>query len=444
MGNRILKVVVDILVIETRALEPPYVGQTVSVPLGFRDHHWFDTTGPHVTTARVISHPHAGKHPRTGVAEQPIWDTRLRGDGWSASWAAERPTTGCTTITGTIYADINGHEDEVRGRITRVQTIRTRLRRAPTVQGWEPVPGTIQYSEVQEFPIQFESDHLSIDSDNVHRIIGVLIELDLEDVGSRPLRPPFLPSTTSVFGNSVWALDQELPILRRFSLDGANPAMEHIFPGPILDQSTSRFRRIHADRYGCWVVSKDEIFRTAFDESGSMHTSLISSTSIARSVSHPTTGSLLVIAPTLPGTRILPGVRKLESIQLLESPAAIYGIDGSLKSISVPAGIVQSALSGPSYFLILTRTQSLNRGVEFRLTKIHLDGRAESGPEFSFTESHPYPLLTSCNPTRIRVGNVFYRVGDDLSVSDSTQTPYDIARSGQAGEGPELAHLISA
>ncbi|ROZ85974.1 hypothetical protein EEB19_24365 [Gordonia sp. OPL2] len=184
-----------------------------------------------------------------------MWQGLLRGYGWTATWTGPRPLTGPVELTGYFGSSLN-HDDEgrVRGRITRVQII-SQVSRCVGDTMKLADDTACRYREVELAPFSHH-DAEPCDIGGVqYRDIATLIDLDLDDVPPRTLRPQVLPGHVSSADAAVWVADSELPIVARIDTT-TDHATEYVLPG-----RGDTYRRVAATPSGCWVTGRDALYR---------------------------------------------------------------------------------------------------------------------------------------------------------------------------------------
>ncbi|RVW09619.1 hypothetical protein EGT67_09105 [Prescottella agglutinans] len=370
MPNRTLTVYVPGWIIEDRSLDPPSVGAVMSALLQFDRRH---PRAPREATSELVAlaRPVFGRNPVVYPDGTTRWPTILRGDGWSAEWAADRPMTGYVRLAGTLFAQLDltdtlaDQGDPVRGLVTRVRVI-TR-----------PDDGREHgYLDVDVSPSRFDG----------HDTTGVLVDLDLGAVPNPPLRPALIPASVSAHGTDVWVLDRDLPVLVRLANATTNPvATEHALPAAILRPSAPRMRRVHADRTGCWVTGADGILRCTLEADGSLSTAWVDEGDARTSDGCDDT--VLAIGPTHPGMR-LDRDAGVVPIDLPSEPARLVRPGSLPVPVALPPGSVQSTTSTAGGFALLM-WRSKER--DYRIVTVTLDGTVTTGERLVFDEAHPFP-----------------------------------------------------
>ncbi|WP_182358178.1 hypothetical protein [Tomitella gaofuii] len=278
--------------IEDGDVLPPAVGDVATLPLRFIESDATVDSGSTIEsdtgderTAKI----NALLLPRSG---DPVWQYTgsvggrrwewsgvLQGDGWTAVWSGRRPRTGQVELTGRFSSNLDGDVGgSVRGRVTRVQVVSERLSRGRG-GSWIVKPGHRRYRDVESAPRFFEQPwrDAAIDAeiaaekaagrpppvfvtgarfmpDEVDDDLGVLVDLDLDDVPPIPPRPRFVPGDASAAGDRWWVSDADLPLVA--AVDGAGAATEYVLPGPAVGR-----RRVSATPTGCWVTGSDGVYR---------------------------------------------------------------------------------------------------------------------------------------------------------------------------------------
>ncbi|ORI15812.1 DUF6578 domain-containing protein [Rhodococcus sp. 1168] len=184
----------------------------------------------------------------------------MLGDGWSAEWLSDQPLAGRVDLTGMLTFNISSSENpaRVRGRVRRVQLVEQRIE--PTDSGWRVVDGTERLTEVESAPHHFWSNRHTAPAEEHVQATGVLVDLDVDDVPAATVE--FVAGAVSVDGLDVWVMDRSNPILLHVDTGSTPPrVVEYLVPltiEPPIDQWT---RKVRADRDGCWITSRYEVFR---------------------------------------------------------------------------------------------------------------------------------------------------------------------------------------
>ncbi len=247
-------------VFDDGGLTPPACGDLIDVELTFHpDGHACSPLGQ---TMRATVRPIFG-HAPSGRPDGPLhWPLEVLGDGWCAAWISDRPLAGQVEFTGMLIAGSSraGYADpaQTRGRVRRVRLVEQRCE--PTGRGMRLVAGTERLTEIEATPHRNWSDPHMPPAEAPFRKTGVLVDLDTHDV---PLTTSgFVAGAVSVDGPDVWVMDRSNPILLHLDTRSTPPrVVEYLVPltiEPPIDQWT---RRVHADRDGCWITSRCEVFR---------------------------------------------------------------------------------------------------------------------------------------------------------------------------------------
>ncbi|MCX5044044.1 hypothetical protein OG921_12780 [Aldersonia sp. NBC_00410] len=424
---------VDGWTIEDGGLDPPAVGAVLSTWLVFQQGATPDRDHPEASALWAVADPLIDRSPTVGRDGRPDWTIILRGDGWSAIWHTERPVIGQVEVTGTLSVDCNSRAHAVRGRITRVRLITTTIRRVDDARGgWKAVPGTRRYTDIDTAPRWFEKTTDLGDGDVVDRHIGVLVELDLDDVPPAALRPRIWPGAVSGFGTDLWILDRELPVLARVREAAHAPVVsEHVFPAPAL--ATGPWRRVFADSGGCWITGIDGVFRCVLRPDGSVESRRSDDRAAWRAVSHG--DILLAVDRTLPGLQVDAQAAQVIPVELTERPARILRPDAPTVPVDLPDGAVQSLIATATGFAVLLRIREPNEGtVEFRIATVTLDGQVSVGSGFWIEERHAYPVFALDDPLLLLTRRSIFGVGDDSTAALVHTFPRPVLPSGgQAG-----------
>ncbi|WP_182359296.1 hypothetical protein [Tomitella gaofuii] len=176
---------------------------------------------------------------------------------------------GRVELTGTLVVGIgwtsSNNAARVRGRVRRVRLVEQRCEHVE--RGIRAVDGAERLTEVESTPHRFWSDPV-VDEDG-YRATGVLVDLDVHDVPTAKLE--FVAGAVSVDGPDVWVMDRSDPVLLHVDTRSTPPrVVEYLLPltiEPPVDQWT---RRVHADRDGCWITSRYEVFRCDHDDDGTL------------------------------------------------------------------------------------------------------------------------------------------------------------------------------
>lgn len=269
---RILTVLVGTLPIEDGQTPPPVVGEVGRYWLLFVE-ATRDVPDATVVTVRARAEPLGDGSPQRGGLmwdgtvrdEPPHWPTMLHGNGWSASWSAPRPVVGEVAVRGTVVADLGfGAHGSVRGRVTRARTVTETF---DTTDPDQPrVPALQRLHEVDTGPRWFDhgrapgpGGHGTVPRIPYEVEVGVLVDLDLDDVPPLPLRPSIVPGALSVSGSDVWVADARLPCV--VGLRDGRVVTRFDWPGRILSADESRGRGVHADGDGAWITGPDGVHR---------------------------------------------------------------------------------------------------------------------------------------------------------------------------------------
>ncbi|WP_051461662.1 hypothetical protein [Tomitella biformata] len=169
---------------------------------------------------------------------------------------------GRVELTGRLIAGIRwigpGVPTRVQGRVRRVQIVEQRVE--PTDRGLRVVDGTERLTEVDATPYRFWSDGDLTSAEDHFQATGVLVDLDLDDVPDA--KEEFVAGAVSVDGRYVWVMDRSNPILLRLDTGSTPPrVVEYLLPLTIEPPTDYWTRKVHADRYGCWITSRYEVFR---------------------------------------------------------------------------------------------------------------------------------------------------------------------------------------
>ncbi len=400
-----MTVLVDELAIEDGAIPPPEVGTVTSFPLLFSE---AAPSEPDVVTIRARLDP-APRPPilRRGggrETEQWHWSGLLRGDGWTASWQGSRPATGHVEMTGRFHGvlgiDASG---SVRGRVTRVRVVSVDVARTTgNPNSWKLLPDRQRtYREVEKSPRFFDDERHRENGEDVRRVeIGVLIDLDIDDVPEPPLRPRLVAADVSTCEGDIWVLDNTLP--KVVHVDETRKATEYLIPGDVRPS-----RRVWATPTGCWISGPDGTYRVTVDEP-------------ARKIDDQltTTGAVL-------GEAFLACTSRF--------PWQIHSPDRDPVRVDVPDGTAVTATADGRVFVAVARFRDRENARHYRLIRISQSGEVAVGPPLPDSEDHDEPSLNG-RPLIVIQGNTAMKIAPDLSVETTTRLPRRFLRAGSVGE----------
>ncbi|WP_200172947.1 DUF6578 domain-containing protein [Tomitella cavernea] len=266
-ADRTITVFVPGWVFDDGGLAPPARSDVIDVELTF--HPDGRAPSPCGQTVRATARPIFGHAPSVGPDGPLRWPLELLGDGWSAEWLSDQPLAGRVALAGMLVAGTgwtpSGNPARVRGRVRRVRLVEQRFEHVE--RGIRAVDGTERLTEVESTPRRHWSDP-GIAEDGF-RATGVLVDLDVHDVPAA--KPEFVAGAVSVDGPDVWVMDRSDPVLLHIDTRSTPPrVVEYLLPltiEPPVDQWT---RRVHADRGGCWITSRHEVFRCDRDDDGTL------------------------------------------------------------------------------------------------------------------------------------------------------------------------------
>lgn len=397
-GRRTLVVEVEEVAIEDGEIAPPRVGAVTACPLRFVELA-SDADDVVTVTAQLEAsdRPPILQYTGEDTPRRWQWSGLLRGDGWTASWRGFRPLTGRVELTGRFYGGL-GYDTagRVRGRVTRARIVSERFGRRAGTGSWNIVPGHRQLRDVDAAPRFFdrewksETDLVDVDND-----IGVLIDLDLDDVPALPARPRIVPGGVSAAGGLLWVVDRELPIL--VSVDGDRVAREHVLPGAI-----GVSRRIWATPTGCWIGGSDGLFRVEAGGAPERIDDVEVHTAAVRGE------TLLACRPAGAWT--------------LHTP------DDETVAITAPDGYVATLAADRDGFVAVVRTDDDTT----RLVRVTSAGEIAVGPALPHTHRVPRLGLAG-SPLRLFLGDRAAPVRADLTLGPPHVLPARLMCVGQVG-----------
>ncbi|MCP2175829.1 hypothetical protein LX13_001648 [Williamsia maris] len=232
--------------------------------------------------------------------------------------------------------------------------------------------------------------------------MGVLVELDLDDVPPPTPRPDVVPGDVSCADDTVWAVDTQLPLVVR--LDSSGTASQHLLPGAV----GAHARRVHATPTGCWVVGTDGVYRCAPDA----QPRLVAGEPV--SVAAVVGETLLTCTHDSGWWLHTPG----------REPLAVEDCPGS---VSAATGFGDDFL-----LLVITGHRGADRETEYRLVRVTTSGDVEIGPVNSLPDMDARPLLGG-DPVHVISGSDIAKVHDDLLVGDAARLPRMHFGGGSAG-----------
>lgn len=255
-ARRVLSVWIDSTAIEAGDVSPPQVGSILRFPMHFRE---VTSSGDGVglmTVRGVLDLADKPPSPSHGTNTQSAkwrWEGTLRGDGWSASWEGRHPRVGQVELTGHFEFGW-GMGSPMRGVVTRVR-MATRLYRQVRDRVWEPDPDAAsKYRDVDKAPRWPRSDEPSRPTEPYSVTYAALVDLDLEEIPPAPPRPHVIAYDVSAESDTVWVVDQRLPVV--VCLHPDETATEYLLPErPYVG------REVFATPSGCWVNGADATYR---------------------------------------------------------------------------------------------------------------------------------------------------------------------------------------
>lgn len=247
-------------------IPPPRVGDQAAWWLQFHECAPTTTDDPAPTTLRADATPSGAAGP-WWEGDGMRWGTTLYGVGWNASWRAPRPSIGGVEPTGTLLFDWEGQahgRPATRGRISRVRVlVRTQRRSTDRRRGWEDVPGSDRWIDVERAPrcsFTPDSGRCRPDGTRSHPI-RLVVDLDLDAAEPVPLRAPVAPGDVAAAGRTLWAADRHLPVVLRRPLDAPDEATVTVLPMAVPPRLPGR-RAVSVHPYpdGCAVRAGGTLF----------------------------------------------------------------------------------------------------------------------------------------------------------------------------------------
>lgn len=403
--HRTLVVQIEDIAIEDGQIVPPRLGAVIEFPLRFAEQ-----SAANADTVTICALLEAGNRDPvfqyTGPDSPRTWEWNgiLRGDGWTASWRGFTPRTGYVELTGRFYG-VMGYDTptNVRGRVIRVQLVTERYRRPPENHGWHIVPGHRTFRDVEAAPRFFNHDmFMRDDLFEVDREVGVVVDLDLDDVPPVPARPSIVPGDVSASGEALWVVDRELPVV--VSIDPDRVAREHVLPGPI-----GYARHVWATPTGCWVGGKGGLYRCVIGEE-------------PRRVNPRSVHQGAVIGE-----------------HFLACPSgttwSLHTADNEPVVVEVPDGYVRSIAVDGESFVVLIEQLHTDIGSSTRLVRVTVTGETTVGPELATVPGRrgASPYLAGA-PLRIFHSGTASRVLPDLTLGAMEQLDGDPFHGGQVGD----------
>ena len=395
------------------ALAPPRVGEITDFPLSFAE-LGSPYTGSPVRAAEIVtvrgvleldsSGPYEHRDHQSGDAWW-MWQGLLRGDGWTATWHGTRPLTGSVELVGYLGSALNyRNSGRVRGRITRVRVVSEAYRTVGDT--WEVIDDSpSHYRDVDVAPHTHRDAHTVAEDGTYYRDTATLIDLDLDNVPPKPLRPRIVPGHVSAVGNVVWVADTELPVVARIDT-GIDAAVEYVLPGVATE-----YRRVAATPTGCWVTGPDAVYR-------------ITSGSGARVVSDVGTAQAAVSGETLLCRRLNGGEW---TIHTPEQPP---------RTLDLPSGDALGSIGvdrSTGDFIVALRPGGRHER-RLQLVRITTSGEVRTGPESDHQGRYGWPFFVG-TPLRVFSGEgVVATVNDDLTLGPAERLPKRLITGGAIGE----------
>ena len=403
--HRTLVVQIESSAIEDGEIAPPRRGDVITFPLRFAEHPETDANTVAVRALlEASSRDPIFQYTGHDSPRRWEWNGLLRGDGWTASWRGFRPLTGNVELVGRFYG-VMGYDTPsyVRGRVTRVQLVSERYRRPSDSHGWDIVPGHRTFRDVETAPRFFGNDmFMRDDLFEVDRGVGVLVDLDLDDVPPVPACPSIVPGDVSASGETLWVVDQLLPIV--VSIDPDHVAREYVLPGPI-----GHSRCVWATPTGCWVGGNDSLYRCVIGEE-------------PRKVSpHPVhqgavIGEHFLACPS--GTKW-----------------SLHTQDHEPVAVDVPDGYVSSIAVDGESFVVLAEQRHSDAASSYRMIRVSMSGDVTVGPELPTIPGRRggATFLTGV-PLRVFRSGSASTVLPDLTLGAVEQLVGDPFHGGQVGD----------
>ncbi len=387
-GQRMLVVRIESSVIGDGEIAVPRRGEMLAGPLQFVE---TSVDAPHAVRVRAELVPSERapiwQYTGEGTPRRWEWSGSLRGDGWTASWRGAVPRTGQVELTGVFWGSF-GYEAEgrFRGRVTRVRMASERYERRGA-GGWYRVPGHYRLREVDAAPRFFGLGEELQDGDTADVEASVVVDVDLDDVPTLPVRPALVPGDVSAAGRVLWVVDSALPVLLR--IDADDRASRVVLPGGIGTR-----RSVHATPSGCWVTGGDGTFWVT---EGADPVRVDDQPVVAGAAAGE---SLLACTGTAVWRQYLPG----------REPVDLPAVAGRLSSMA--------AVGDNAYAVVVRRGESALR---LRLVRVSAAGECTVGPAVPLLpRGHGNPFLLG-DPLRVVRGADVGVVQPDLSVREERE-----------------------
>lgn len=358
-GRRVLPVRMETWLIEDGSVSPPRVGETVEWVLRFHPDDDDDEAATDPASVQLMAEatPAEGQPPREDWQGVLRWATHLQGDGWSATWDADRPVIGAVRVRGQLWIDSLGHavfparQVETRGRVSRVRVAVERQRRVESWRGrkWENIPDSRRWIDVEVAPPVFNSPGFAKVRPDGTRVypVDVVVEIDLDAAAPPEPRPRLLPGRAVAHGRSLWVSDSQLPVVVRIDL-ATGAATETVLPLPVASHGKFSAHRLSLwpDDTGCWVLAGGRRYRIGFDSAAQESATRVSPT------------RAVVEDPEPVGTWSACGYDGRSMLVLGASPALIDAA-GRRRAIELPewgsGAIVAPRRAGDPYFVAALR-----------------------------------------------------------------------------------------
>lgn len=281
-GGRVLPVRMETWLIEDGSVSPPRVGGTVEWALMFTPDD-DDDAAADPASANLVAEatPAEDQPPREDWQGVLRWPTHLQGDGWGATWDADRPVIGAIRVRGQLWIDSLGQavfparQTATRGRVSRVRTEVNKQRKVESLFGhkWETIPDSRRWVDVRVAPHAFGMPEFAKARSDGTRVypVDVAVELDLDAADPPEPRPRVVSGRAAARGRTLWVTDRQLPVVVRIDL-ATGAATETVLPLPVATHGmfSSGQLSLRPDDTGCWVLAADRRYRIDGDSTGAV------------------------------------------------------------------------------------------------------------------------------------------------------------------------------